>query len=233
MRDRKEPLRREERTHTKSKVPPEPYLVMPRSGKGSGVLVIHAWWGLNDFFRSVCDRLAREGFVAMAPDLFEGQVTTSIKRAEELRDQPRREPTYRTLLRGIEDLRGRPETKGSSIGVIGFSMGGHWALWLAANRPELRIRALTTFYGARSGDYSKSHAAFQGHFAEDDPWVSDTARRKLQQALEAAGREADFHVYPGTHHWFFEADREDAYDPRAAKLAWERTLAFLQAHLKS
>jgi carboxymethylenebutenolidase len=217
----------------KSKVLPETYLAVPKSGKGSGVLVIHAWWGLNDFFRSVCDRLAREGFVAMAPDLFEGQVATSIKRAEELRDKPRREPAYKTLLRGIEDLQGQPETKGSSIGVIGFSMGGYWALWLAANRPQLPIRALTTFYGARSGDYSKSRAAFQGHFAEEDPWVSDAARKKLQRALEVAGRVVDFHVYPGTGHWFFEADRKDAYDPKAAKLAWERTLAFLRAHLKS
>ncbi|MCX6069731.1 MAG: dienelactone hydrolase family protein [Chloroflexi bacterium] len=217
----------------KPKVLPEPYLVVPKSGKGSGVLVIHAWWGLNEFFRSVCDRLAREGFVAMAPDLYEGQVAKSIKRAEELRDKPRREPTYKTLLRAIENLQAMPEVKGPSIGIIGFSMGGHWALWLAANRPALPIRGVTTFYGARSGDYSKSRAAFQGHFAEEDAWVSDASRRKLERTLEAAGRKVDFHVYPGTSHWFFEADREDAYDPRAAKLAWDRTLAFLRANLKS
>jgi len=63
--------------------------------------------------------------------------------------------------------------------------------------------------------------------------VSDASRRKLERNLEAAGREVDFHVYPGTGHWFFEADREDAHDPEAAKLAWGRTLAFLRAHLKS
>jgi carboxymethylenebutenolidase len=217
----------------KPKVLPEPYLVVPKSGKGPGVMVIHAWWGLNDFFRSVCGRLAREGFVALAPDLYEGQVATSIKRAEELRDKPRRDPAYKTLLRAIENLRAMPEVQGSSIGVVGFSMGGHWALWLAANRPALPIRAVTTFYGVRSGDYSKSRAAFQGHFAEEDPWASDASRRKLERTLEAAGRVVDFHVYPGTSHWFFEADREDAYDPEAAKLAWERTLAFLRAHLKS
>ena len=217
----------------KPKEQPEPYLAVPKSGKGRGVLVIHAWWGLNGFFRSVCDRLAREGFVALAPDLYEGQVATSIKQAKELRDKHRREPTYKTLLSAVENLQDRPETTGSSIGIIGFSMGGHWALWLAGNRPALPIRAVTTFYGARAGDYSKSHAAFQGHFAEEDPWVSDASRRKLERNLEAAGRAVDFHLYPGTGHWFFEADREDAYDPQAAKLAWGRTLAFLRAHLKS
>jgi carboxymethylenebutenolidase len=216
----------------KRKVMPEPYLIVPKSGKGPGVVVIHAWWGLNDFFRSVCDQLAREGFVALAPDLYEGRVATSIKRAEELRDKPRREPTQKTLLRAIKNLQARPEVKGPPIGVIGFSMGGRWALWLAGTRPALPIQAVTTFYGARSGDYSKSRAAFQGHFAEEDPWVSDASRRKLERTLEAAGRKVDFHVYPGTGHWFFEADREDAYDPGAAKLAWERTLAFLRANLK-
>jgi carboxymethylenebutenolidase len=217
----------------KPKVQPEPYVAVPKSGKGPGVLVIHAWWGLNEFLRSVCDRLAREGFVTLAPDLYEGQVATSIKRAKELRDKPRREPTNKALLRAIENLQGTPEMAGQAIGIIGFSMGGYWALWLAGNRPMLPIRAVTTFYGARGGDYSKSRSAFQGHFAEEDPWVSDASRKKLERNLEAAGREVDFHVYPGTSHWFFEGDREDAYDPQAAGLAWGRTLAFLRAHLKS
>jgi len=208
------------------------YLATPSSGKGQGVLVIHAWWGLNDFFRGVCDRLAAEGFVALAPDLFEGRVASTIPQAQKLRSRPKREPTYKTLLRAIEHLQGLPQVQGSSIGVIGFSMGGHWALWLAANRPELRIRAVTTFYGARAGDYGASPAAFQGHFAERDPWVSDAALKKLRQSLEQAPRGAELHVYPGTGHWFFESDRQDAYNRQAAELAWERTLAFLHKNFK-
>lgn len=209
------------------------YLATPPSGKGRGVLVIHAWWGLNDFFRSVCDRLAAEGFVALAPDLFEGRVASTIPQARKLRARPKKEPTYKTLLRAIERLQGSPQVQGSSIGVIGFSMGGHWALWLAANRPELRLKALTTFYGARAGDYSASRAAFQGHFAERDPWVSDSALKKLRQSLEQAPRGAEVHVYPGTGHWFFESDRLEAYNRQAAELAWKRTLTFLRRHLKA
>ncbi|MBM3120883.1 MAG: dienelactone hydrolase family protein [Chloroflexi bacterium] len=188
---------------------------------------------MNDFFRSVCDRLAAEGFVALAPDLFEGRVASTIPQARKLRARPKKEPTYKTLLRAIERLQGSPQVQGSSIGVIGFSMGGHWALWLAANRPELRLKALTTFYGARAGDYSASRAAFQGHFAERDPWVSDSALKKLRQSLEQAPRGAEVHVYPGTGHWFFESDRLEAYNRQAAELAWKRTLTFLRRHLKA
>lgn len=208
------------------------YLARPGAGKGRGVLVLHAWWGLNDFFRGVCDRLADEGIVALAPDLYEGQVAATIPQARKLRARPKREPTYRTILRALEQLRASPHVRGTSLGVVGFSMGGHRALWLAANRPELPLRAVTTFYGARAGDYARSPAAFQGHFAEHDTRVSAAALNKLRRSLESAPRGAEIHVYPGTGHWFFESDRDQAYDPRAAELAWSRTLAFLRKNLK-
>ena len=206
------------------------YVAVPPSGKGAGVMVIHAWWGLNDFFRSVCDRLASEGFVAFAPDLFEGQVAATIAGARRLRAKPRREPTYTTLMRVTEQIKSHPAVRGSTIGVIGFSMGGHWALWLS-QRAELPIGATVTFYGARAGDYANSRSAFLGHFAEMDEWVSEAALKKLKQCLEKAGKDAAFLIYPGTGHWFFEADRADAYNPQAAEPAWERTLAFLRKHL--
>lgn len=207
------------------------YVALPPSGKGPGVLVIHAWWGLNDFFRGVCDRLAGEGFVAIAPDLFEGQVATTIAGAKRLRAKPKREPTYKTLIRAIEQLSNHPAVQGSTIGVIGFSMGGHWALWLS-QRPELPIGATVTFYGACAGDYTSSRAVFLGHFAEKDDWVSDAALKKLKKSLETAGRTAEFFVYPDTNHWFFESDREYALNFQAAELAWERTIKFLQKQIK-
>jgi len=207
------------------------YVALPASGQGPGVLVIHAWWGLNDFFKSACDRFAREGFVAVAPDLFEGQVATTIAAAKRLRAKPKREPTYKTLIRAIEQLSTHPAVQGSIIGIVGFSMGGHWALWLS-QRPELPIGATVTFYGARSGDYTSSRAVFMGHFAEKDDWVSDAALKKLKKSLETAGRVAEFFVYPDTSHWFFESDRADAFNSQAAELAWERTIKFLQKQIK-
>jgi carboxymethylenebutenolidase len=207
------------------------YIALPPAGKGKGVLVIHAWWGLNDFFKGVCNRLAKEGFVALAPDLFEGQVATTTARAKRLRAKPKREPTYTTLIRAIEQLAHHPAVQGSTIGIVGFSMGGHWALWLS-QRPELPIGATVTFYGARAGDYGSSRSAFLGHFAEMDDWVSDPALKKLKTSLERAHRRADFFVYPETGHWFFESNRADAYNSKAAKLAWDRTIKFLRKHLK-
>lgn len=207
------------------------YIASPVSGKGAGVLVIHAWWGLNEFIKRFCHQLAKEGFVAMAPDLFEGHVADNIMHAKRLRAMPKREPTYKTLIRSIEQLSNHPAIHGSHIGVIGFSMGGHWALWLS-QRPELPIGATVTFYGARAGDYSNSQSAFMGHFAEQDEWVSDASLKKLRRDLQAAGRSAEFFIYPGTGHWFFESDRVDVFNSQAAELAWERTLGFLRKHLK-
>lgn len=195
------------------------------------MLVVHAWWGLNNFFKSVCDRLAAEGFVAFAPDLFEGKVATTIAQAKRLRARPKREPTYKTLIRAIDALKNHPSTQGQTIGVIGFSMGAHWAHWLS-QRPELSIGAAVTFYGVRNGDFSQSRAAFLGHFAEEDDWVSPTAPTKVKKGLESCGKTVEFYTYPQTHHWFFEQDRKDVYDAQAADLAWQRTLTFLRKHLK-
>ena len=208
-----------------------PYLALPPGGSGPGVLLIHAWWGLNIFFKQTCDRLAEEGLVVMAPDLFGGEVAVTVEEAQRLRDKPRREPVNKTLLAAIEQLRSHPAVRGSSIGVVGFSMGAHWALWLAAQRPPLPIGAVVAFYGARAGDFSGSQAAFLGHFAQDDPWVSDASLKKLKKTLEGAGRPAELFVYPDTGHWFFESDRTDAYNPQAADLAWSRTVEFLRTHL--
>lgn len=228
---KKNPSKSSERSR-KPTPSPNVYIAVPPSGQGRGVLVIHAWWGLNGFFKSVCDRLAQEGFIAMAPDLFEGQVATTIAGAKRLRAKPRREPTYKTLVRAIEQLKTHPAVQGSTIGVVGFSMGAHWALWLS-QRPELPIEATVTFYGARDGDYTHTQSAFLVHLAEQDDWVSDAALRKFRKNLATAGRVAEFFVYPDTSHWFFESDRADAYNAQAAELAWRRTIKFLNNYLKN
>lgn len=209
------------------------YLARPQKGSGPGVLVLHSWWGLNDFFKGFCDRLADGGFVALAPDLYDGQVATTIPQARELRAKAtssRKESTYKYLIRMIGVLVDEVAVPGSDIGVVGFSMGGHWAYWLA-QRPELPIGATVTFYAARNGDYAGSRSDFLAHFAENDEWVSAAGIRKLERSLAAAGKAASFHTYPGTGHWFFEQDRAEAFDSQAAALAWERTLAFLKERL--
>jgi carboxymethylenebutenolidase len=205
------------------------YFAMPSSGNGPGILVLHAWWGLNDFFRGICDRLAQQGFVVFAPDLFSGELVRTIEEAQQHQSQWNEvQAVPPIILPAVEDLRKRVTTGAPGLGVIGFSMGAYWALWLAQQKSEL-FRAVVLFYGsdAGSGNYQRSRAAFLGHFAENDPYETVSGIQTLENNLKAAQRPATFYTYPGTSHWFFENDRPDAYHAQAAQLAWDRTLSFL------
>jgi carboxymethylenebutenolidase len=117
------------------------------------------------------------------------------------------------------------------VGVVGFSMGASWSLLLSIARPE-SVAAVVVYYGSYGMDYSKSRAAYLGHFAETDEWEPAEEVRRTEDELKKAGREVTFHVYPGTGHWFVEGNRPDVYQPQAAELAWERTIEFLNRQLK-
>jgi carboxymethylenebutenolidase len=194
--------------------------------------LLHAWWGLNPFFQGLADRLATEGFTVLAPDMYGGQVAQSVEEAQQLRAESNKGPaTKSALLTGALDYLRRCAGKDHvRYGLAGFSMGAHWAMWLAANRPA-DIAAVVLFYGTRQIDPSKSQADFMGHFADTDPYVSGKAVADMEKRLKAAERTAEFYKYPGTGHWFFEEDRADAYNPEAAALSWERTLRFLSDRL--
>jgi carboxymethylenebutenolidase len=205
------------------------YLAVPKSGKGAGVLVLHAWWGLNDFFRDFCDRLAGEGFLALAPDLFSGKVARTIEEAQQLNSQLNEpEDIPPLVLSAAEELSKHSSSK--TLGAIGFSFGAYWARWLAQEKPEL-IRAVTIFY-SNGWNIQPSNATYLGHFAETDPYITKDGIKELEQALKAFNRPTTFYTYPGTGHWFMETDRPDAYNAQAAQLAWERTIAFLHEHLE-
>jgi carboxymethylenebutenolidase len=209
------------------------YLAVPEGGVGPGVLVLHAWWGLTSVFTDACDRLAAAGYVALAPSLYaDGATTASIAEAEALVDALDRTPAVAeaVVAAAVERLRGMPAVTGSQLGVIGFSLGAYWALHLSQARPD-DVGAVVAVYGTDDGDYSTARAAYLGHFAEHDDFEPLAAVRALEARILAAGREVEFHVYPGTGHWFVEPNRPDAYDAAAADLVWERTLAFLAAHL--
>lgn len=208
------------------------HAALPRRGSGPGVVVIHAWWGLTSSVREFCDDLTREGFAAVAPDLFEGHVAATPAEARRLRTQRRRVPTYKTLTGMVARLEAQEPEGRRRVGVVGFSMGGHWVLWLS-QRPNLPIAACVTFYGTRSGDFSRSRSICQGHFAEHDPWVSPTALARLKRSLREAGRPAEFYEYPGTGHWFAESARTGAFHRRAAAQARTRTVRFLQDELET
>lgn len=207
---------------------PVGYLARPAAGAGDPVLVLHAWWGLNDTIKAVCDRLAAAGFVAFAPDLYHGQVADTIPGAQALVDAL--DANYQQVVEDVAaaadylyQLAGRPAR---GLAVIGFSMGAFYALALSAAAPE-QVRSVVIFYGNGGADFGQSRAAYLGHFAADDPYEPAEGVAALERALHSAGRPVTFHHYPGVGHWFFEPDRADAYNPAAAELAWQRTLAFL------
>jgi carboxymethylenebutenolidase len=208
---------------------PQGFLAVPPSGNGPGVLVLHAWWGLNNTIKAFCTRLAESGFTAFAPDLYHGQVTDTIVGAETLRDildanhlQAKAEIANATMF-----LKTNVGQAGRGLAVIGFSMGVYYALDLAASDPE-NIQSVVIFYGTGGGDFSRSKADYLGHFAENDLFETQSGVDALEADLRRAGRLVTFHRYPGTGHWFFEPDRLEAYNQAAANLAWDRTLAFLR-----
>ncbi len=210
------------------------YLAVPETGGGPGVLVLHAWWGLNDFFKSFCVRLSKAGFVALAPDLYNGQIATTVTEAEELLAKrgvfSNSEATKKSVMGAFQYLRSHPAVRGVRLGAIGFSMGGFWALWLSGEAAE-DIRAVVDFYSYGEGDFAKSHADYLGHFATVDQYEPIDGIRKLENSLRSAGRNVTFHFYDNVGHWFFENNRPDAYNEAAAKLAWDRTLAFLRENI--
>src|SRR6266581_2338982 len=111
------------------------YLAMPKKGRGPGVLVLHAWWGLNDFFKGVCDQFATAGFVAFAPDLYRGATASTRDGAERLMSKLDQKVAGQDILNGVRGLQSHPGVKGQHLGVIGFSMGAFWSLWLAQELP--------------------------------------------------------------------------------------------------
>lgn len=207
------------------------YTAVPAGPARATIAVLHAWWGLTDVVTGVCDDLAELGYVAVAPDLYAGKLAATPEDAAALRARKRPTPMWRQIVRTVDQARA---THGAmAVGQIGFSMGGHWALWLAKqSRPEIPpISATTVFYATRAGDFSTSGSAFQFHLAETDPFVSENSVVRQERQLRTAGCDAEFHRYPSTGHWFFESDRPDAFDPQAARLAWNRTVGFLDRHL--
>ncbi len=208
---------------------PQGFLAVPPTGVGPAVLVLHAWWGLNDTIKAICNRLAETGFIVFAPDLYHGQVADTIPDAETLAKALN--TNYLQAGAEIADatkfLRERAGQADRGLAVLGFSLGANYALDLAAAQPE-HIHSVVLFYGTGGGDFSTSKAAYLGHFAENDPYEPLSNVDELEAALREAGRPVTFYRYPGTGHWFFEPDRTDAYNQAAASLAWERTLAFLK-----
>lgn len=202
------------------------YLAPARPSPGAPVLLLHPWWGLNQTIRDLADRLAGDGFTVMAPDLFDGTVlttpddakahVTSLTQADGDRIRARVQAT-------LDHLLAHPDARGDRAAIIGLSFGAMEGTEVATARPD--VAALVTFY---SGIFEAPDGiAYLGHFAEDDEFDDSAQVPDLQRTL---GEGSAAHVYPGTKHWFIEADRPE-FDADATELAYSRTVAFLREQL--
>ncbi|HSM72501.1 MAG TPA: dienelactone hydrolase family protein [Anaerolineales bacterium] len=207
--------------------PVNAYLASPSDG-GPGVLVLHAWWGLKQSFKEMCDQLAEHGFTALAPDYYQGMVANTIEEAKALmekRDDELAEETVKSAKDHLISL-----CEGQPVGVMGFSMGAAWALSMAAADPD--ISAVVMCYGVGEADLGQIKAKILGHFAESDEWEPLKYVKQMEEDMQKAGLDVTLHTYPGAAHWFMESDRPE-YDPESAKLAWDRTFEFLDTSLRA
>jgi carboxymethylenebutenolidase len=206
------------------------YLAEAKDAKAPGVVVIQEWWGLQGQVKSVCDRLAAEGFHALAPDLYGGKVVPyhdPAAASAAMTALDFKAATDEAVRGAVQHLKAR----GAKVGLTGFCMGGAVTVIGAVRIPELD--AAVCFYGIPPEDVASPAAIrvpFQGHFAKQDDWCTPAAVDAFEAKLKAAGKTYELHRYPG-HHAFMNSDRKEVYDDPSAKQAWERCVSFFRRHL--
>ena len=183
------------------------YLAVPPAGSGPGVLVIQEWWGLDPGIKESTNRLAAAGFVALAPDLYHGELAAhdEMDKAAHLMQSMPADRVGRDMSGAVDYLANHKAVTGAGIGVVGFCMGGMLSFIIAANRPD-KVRAVVPFYGFPQGemepDWTKLTARVQGHMAEQDDFFKPEGARALEARLRALGKDATLTVHAGTGHAF-------------------------------
>jgi carboxymethylenebutenolidase len=213
------------------------YLVRPPGGLGTGVLVVQEWWGLDWGLKEMADRLGEAGFVALAPDLYHGEVAghDEMDKAAQLMQSLPPDRAARDMSAALDFLAGHEAVIGDGIGVVGFCMGGMLALILAANRPD-KVEAVVTFYGFPQGDmepdWSALTATVIGHMAEKDDFFPPSAAHELEAKLKSIGKDVTFTVHPGTGHAFMAPHNAlGTLDAELAAKIWPEVVSFLHATL--
>src|SRR3954465_12943533 len=213
------------------------YLAKPATGSGPGVLVIQEWWGLDADIKAMTDRLAAAGFVALAPDLYHGELAghDEMDKASHLMQSMPPDRAGRDMSGAVDYLAANPAVTSSGIGVMGFCMGGMLSFLIAANRPD-KVKAIVPFYGFPQGamepDWSKMTAAVSGHMAENDSFFSPAAAQALEKKLRGMGKNVTLTVHPGTGHAFMGPHNAlGTLNEALAAQIWPEVTAFLKSKL--
>jgi carboxymethylenebutenolidase len=207
----------------------------PDGGPKPAVIVVQEWWGLNENIRDIARRFAREGYVAVAPDLYSRQghrVASDPNTAAQLMGGLSKEDGIEDLKTTISWIRERKRTGTSKIGVIGFCMGGSFALLLPCESRE--ISAAAPFYGEIPPDDKLRNLGCPIFYAygENDGWIQRSDVDRLAADLKKFGKQGEVKVYDGCSHGFFNDTRTDVYNANAAQDAWQHTLKLFNANLK-
>ncbi|GLV54653.1 carboxymethylenebutenolidase [Dictyobacter sp. S3.2.2.5] len=215
------------------------YLAHPK-GEGAfpGVVVLQEWWGIDTHMQQVIERLAQEGFVALSPDLYHGQVVTDAEEAQQLAQQLDRQSALQEIEQSIAYLENSPLVDPKKIGLLGFGIGGSLAAMLASTGHANRVGALIIFYGGQADPDNPSHeqaiqatvAPFLGIYGGEDETISQDYIRWLQEKLATHEKKHHIIVYPQARRSFFHTNR-DTYRADDSADAWEHTLSWLKKYL--
>lgn len=234
LRLRAEPAKTETVSYKSGNETVSGYLALPEGhGKHPGIVVIHEWWGLNDQIKDETRKLAAQGYVALAVDLYRGKVAAAPEEAHELMRGVPDDRGMRDLEAAYAYLSARPDVKADKIGSVGWCMGGGWSIKLAMSEPHLA--ACIVNYGSlptEASNIAKIDAPVLGNFGADDRGITPDSVHAFEAAMKAAGKSVDVKVYDGAGHAFENPNNKDGYRPQAAADAWERMTAFLKRTLQ-
>jgi len=210
------------------------YLAVPETaGSHPALVVIHEWWGLNDWVKEQAQKFAEQGYVALAPDLYRGKVANDPSMAHELSRGLSQDQGVRDLEAAFDYLASRSDVRHDKIGSVGWCMGGGYSLQLAVN--ESKLAACVVNYGSMPTDkdaIQKIQAPVLGNFGAEDHGINPAAVQAFESAMKAAGKSIDLKEYEGAGHAFENPNNKAGYREAAAQDAWARTLAFLNRTLK-
>ena len=201
-------------------------------GPFPALILIHEWWGLNDNIRAFADQFAEQGYIALAVDLYDGEVTDTRDRAMELVTAVRgdTEPAFENLRHAVSYLQSRDDVIADSLASVGWCFGGGWAYQMAKN--DLGVEASIMYYGQfePEADFMHMRSSILGHFGETDRSIKVDDVEVFRANLQTASGDHAVYIYPNSGHGFANADNSN-YNKESADLAWKRTLEFLEEEL--
>lgn len=212
------------------------YLARPEGeGPYPAVIVLQEWWGLNEHIKDVARRMAQQGYVALAPDLYKGQVATEPDEARKLVMELDMPAAVQEIGSAADFLLAQETVSGEQVGIMGFCMGGGLVLQSVRADGEAgagRYGAAVAFYGTplNPDEAAQVKTPVLGLYGADDGGIPATAVNMMAEALTAAGVDNEVHIYEGAPHAFFN-DTRDSYRPEAAADAWQRTLDWFGKYL--